>query len=174
GVSNLLGNRPLEEAMQGELEKLGPVAFDDVDLDFAREIQTTLTAADIDTTFKRIGAKPKKGLALCDFIAPLDRISEGGEGSTDVGDVSWAVPTVQARVATCAIGTPFHTWQTVAQGKAPAAHKGMIYAAKTMAATACRLVEDQGLIEAARTTHEEQLGETPYSCPIPDDVRPPV
>ncbi len=174
GVSNLLGNRPLEEAMQSELEKLGPVPFEEADEAFARDIQSTLTAADISTTFKRIGAKPQKGLALCDFVAPLDRQSEGGEGSTDVGDVSWAVPTVQARVATCAIGTPFHTWQTVAQGKAPAAHKGMIYAAKVMAATACRLVEDQGLVTAAKDTHQEHLQETPYKCPIPDDVRPPV
>jgi aminobenzoyl-glutamate utilization protein B len=46
------------------------------------------------------------------------------------------VPTVQARVATCAVGTPFHTWQTVAQGKTPFAHKGMVHAAKIMAATA--------------------------------------
>jgi aminobenzoyl-glutamate utilization protein B len=174
GVSNLLGNRPLEEAMQRELEKLGPVVFDTADEAFAREIQSTFTAADIATTFKRIGAKPVKGLALCDFVAPLDRRSEGGEGSTDVGDVSWAVPTVQARVATCAIGTPFHTWQTVAQGKAPAAHKGMIYAAKAMAATACRLVEDKSLISAAQETHQDQLDHTPYTCPIPDEVRPPV
>jgi aminobenzoyl-glutamate utilization protein B len=174
GVSNLLGNRPLEEAMQGELEKLGPVSFDEADRDFAREIQKSLTAADIATTFKRIGMKPEKDLALCDFVAPLDRQSQGGEGSTDVGDVSWAVPTVQARVTTCAIGTPFHTWQTVAQGKAPAAHKGMIYAAKAMAATACRLIEDPSLVDGARQTHQQHLEETPYICPIPDDVRPPV
>ncbi|MCK0150850.1 amidohydrolase [Marivita sp. S6314] len=174
GVSNLLGNRALEETMQRELEKLGPVPFDADDEVFAREIQTTLTDADIAATFKRIGAKPKKGLALCDFVAPLDRHSDGGEGSTDVGDVSWAVPTVQARVATCAIGTPFHTWQTVAQGKTPAAHKGLIYAAKAMAATACRLVEDPSLISAAKTVHQDHLEETPYTCPIPDDVHPPV
>ncbi|WP_436398743.1 amidohydrolase [Roseobacter sp. S98] len=174
GVSNLLGNRPLEETLQAELEKLGPVAFDAVDEAFARDIQKTLTAADIDTTFKRIGAKPQKDLALCDFIAPLDRHSDGGEGSTDVGDVSWAVPTVQARVATCAIGTPFHTWQTVAQGKAPAAHKGMIYAAKAMAATACRLIETPSLIDTAKQTHRDHLEATPYTCPIPDDVNPPV
>lgn len=174
GVSNLLGNRPLEEAMQTELLKLGPVLFDEADSAFAREIQSTLTDTEIETTFKRIGAKPKKGLALCDFIAPLDRRSEGGEGSTDVGDVSWAVPTVQARVATCAVGTPFHTWQTVAQGKAPAAHKGMVYAAKVMAATACRLVENRSLLAAAKETHKEKLTQTPYRCPIPDDVHPPV
>lgn len=174
GVSNLLGNRPLEETMQAELERLGPVPFDAADLKFAREIQGTLTPADIATTFKRIGMKPAKNLAMCDFIAPLDRQSDGGEGSTDVGDVSWAVPTVQARVATCAIGTPFHTWQTVAQGKMPAAHKGMIYAAKVMAATAVRLTEDPALIASAQEVHRQNLEETPYACPIPDDIRPPV
>lgn len=174
GVSNLLGNRPLEEALQAELDRLGPVPFDEADREFARDIQKTLTDADIAATFKRIGTKPDKGLALCDFVAPLDRNHEGGEGSTDVGDVSWAVPTVQARVATCAIGTPFHTWQTVAQGKAPAAHKGMVYAAKAMAATACRLIENPSLVQAAKEMHRAHLNETPYVCPIPDDVRPPV
>ncbi|MDA0318470.1 MAG: amidohydrolase [Proteobacteria bacterium] len=174
GVSNLLGNRPLEETMQAEMEKLGPVQFDQTDRNFAREIQKTLTDGDIAATFRRIGTKPVKGLALCDFIAPLDRSREGGEGSTDVGDVSWAVPTVQARVATCAIGTPFHTWQTVAQGKAPAAHKGMIYAAKVMAATARRLIEDPALVAAAKAVHREHLEETPYECPIPPEVKPPV
>lgn len=174
GVSNLLGNRPLEEAMQAELDRLGPVPFDEADREFAREIQKTLTDADIAATFRRIGTKPDKGLALCDFVAPLDRHREGGEGSTDVGDVSWAVPTVQARVATCAIGTPFHTWQTVAQGKAPAAHKGMIYAAKTMAATACRMIENPGLIAAAQSEHRAHLADTPYECPIPADVHPPL
>ena len=58
-------------------------------------------------------------MPLCDFVAPLESIGNGGIGSTDMGDVSWVVPTVQARIATCAVGTPFHTWQTDAQGKAP-------------------------------------------------------
>ncbi|SMX32687.1 amidohydrolase [Maliponia aquimaris] len=174
GVSNLLGNRPLEEAMQAELERLGPVPFDEDDRAFAREIQKTLTPEEIRATFRRIGMKPDPSLALCDFIAPLDRTHEGGDGSTDVGDVSWAVPTVQARVTTCAVGTPFHTWQTVAQGKTPAAHKGMVYAAKVMAATARAVMQNPALAEAAARTHREHLNETPYACPIPPEITPPV
>lgn len=174
-VSNLLGNRPLEEAMQSEMDRLGPVEFDDADRAFAREIQTTLTDEDIAVSFRRCGMPPpENGLALCDFVAPLDLPGEGGEGSTDVGDTSWAVPTVQARVATCAVGTPFHTWQTVAQGKAPAAHKGMIYAAKVMAATAKRAIENPALVAAAKAEHQENLRKTPYICPLPDDVEPPI
>ena len=175
GVSNLLGNRPLEEAMQGELDHLGPVEFDETDKEFAREIQESLTDDDIAVSFRRCGMPPPdEQMALCDFVAPLDLEGDGGEGSTDVGDTSWAVPTVQARVATCAVGTPFHTWQTVAQGKAPAAHKGMIYAAKVMAATAKRAIEDSALREAAWSEHRAHLQKTPYISPLPAEVTPPI
>ncbi len=174
GVSNLLGNRPLEEAMQRALDALGPVPFDATDEAFAREIRKTLTEDDIAATFRRLGIAPDFEAPLCDFVAPLDRRSQGGDGSTDVGDVSWAVPTVQARVATCALGTPFHTWQLTAQGKSPMAHKGMIHAAKVMAATARILIEEPATLAAAQEAHRRHLARTPYVCPIPDEVQPPV
>ena len=62
----------------------------------------------------------------------------------------------------------------MAQGKAPAAHKGMVYAAKVMAATARRAIEDPALIEAAWAEHNAHLAKTPYVCPIPDDITPPI
>jgi aminobenzoyl-glutamate utilization protein B len=49
---------------------------------------------------------PDYDLPLCDFVAPLDRRAEGGQGSTDVGDVSWATPTVQERTTSAASGLP--------------------------------------------------------------------
>ena len=173
-VSNLIGNRPLEEAMQAEFDALGPVPFDVSDQVFAEKIRKTLTKADIADTFRRLNMKPNYDLALCDFIAPLDRLFTGGMGSTDVGDVSWAVPTVQARVATCAMGTPFHTWQLTAQGKEPFAHKGMVHAAKVMAATGRAAILNDVLRAAAKKAHVEHLAAYPYACPIPDDIRPPV
>ena len=174
GVSNLIGNRPLEETMQRNMDRLGAPDFDDQDREFADKIRATLSKDNITVSFRRIGAEVDPDLALCDFVAPLDRHSEGGEGSTDVGDVSWAVPTVQARVATCAVGTPFHTWQLTAQGKAPAAHKGMTHAAKIMAGTAVDLFEDSSVLEDAIKAHRSKLERDPYACPIPDDVSPPL
>ena len=173
-VSNLLGNRPLEEVMQAEFDALGPVPFDANDEKFAVEVRATLTKDDIADTFRLLNMKPDHDMTLCDFVAPLDRLFVGGIGSTDVGDVSWAVPTVQARVATCAMGTPFHTWQLTAQGKEPFAHKGMIHAAKVMAATARAMILSDELRTAAKKAHAEHLATFPYECPIPADVHPPV
>ncbi|WP_172292849.1 amidohydrolase [Pseudoruegeria sp. HB172150] len=173
-VSNLIGNRPLEEAMQAEFDALGPTPFDAADLAFAHEIRKTLTPDDIADTFRRLSMKPDYDMAICEFVAPLDRPFGGGMGSTDVGDVSWAVPTVQARVATCAMGTPFHTWQLTAQGKEPFAHKGMLHAAKVMAATARAAMTSDVLRAAAKKAHRDHLAEYPYTCPIPAETRPPV
>lgn len=174
GVSNMVGNRVLEETMQAAFERLGAPAFDADDRAFAEQIRATLTPEHIAASFKKIAMKPRLDLPLCDFVAPLDRPHQGGEGSTDVGDVSWAVPTVQARVATCAVGTPLHTWQMTAQGKSGAAHKGLIHAAKVMAATARDLIEDPAKLRAAKEAHAAFLAESPYSCPMPDEVQPPV
>ncbi len=174
GVSNLLGNRVLEEIMQSEFEKLGPVKFDETDIKFANKIRSTFTNDDIRSSFQRIGIKTPLNMSLCNFIAPLDSKSDGGIGSTDVGDVSWVTPTVQARVTTCAVGTPFHTWQTVAQGKTSIAHKGMIHAAKVMASTAIHLFNNPEKLKKAKEIHKKNLENNPYICPIPVGKKPPI
>ena len=173
-VSNLVGNRPLEEAMQAQLDALGPVPFDEADAAFARAMRGAITDADVEAAWRRIGQEPDYGKLLADFVAPLDRAREGGMGSTDVGDVSWATPTVQARVATCTVGTPFHTWQLTAHGKSGVAHKGLVHAAKIMAGTARMLIEDPALRDAARAEHARRMARTPYACPLPAEARPPV
>ena len=86
----------------------------------------------------------------------------------------WVVPTVQAHGATCATGTPFHSWQLTAQGKTPAAHKGLEHVAKVMAGTALDALRDPALIEKAKADHRARLAETPFVNPIPDDVQPPL
>ena len=174
GVSNLLGNKVLEEIMHSEFEKLGPVVFDKTDFKFANMIRSTFTKDDIKSSFQRIGLKTPLNMSLCDFVAPLESKSDGGIGSTDVGDVSWVTPTVQARVATCAVGTPFHTWQTVAQGKTSIAHKGMVHAAKVMASTAINLLNNPKKLEKAKQIHKKYLETNPYVCPIPKEKKPPI
>jgi aminobenzoyl-glutamate utilization protein B len=173
GVSNLLGNRPLEEAMQQCFERLGPVPYDDMDRAFARKIQATLTDEDILTACRRAGVQ-KSDAPLCDLVVPLDAKRAPLVGSTDVGDVSWVVPTVQAHCSTYAIGTPGHSWQLTAQGKTPAAKKGMVHVAKVMASTAVAALTDPTLIARAKADLAARTKDTPYDSPIPADAKPPL
>jgi aminobenzoyl-glutamate utilization protein B len=173
-VSNLLGNTPLEEAMQRQFEHLGPPAFDATDRRYAQQIQGTLSEEDIASAYARAGVPNKKDTPLCDFIVPFGTKGAPMMGSTDVGDVSWVVPTVQARVATHAIGTPGHSWQITAQGKSGQAKKGMVHAAKVMAAVAAEALADPTLIARAKADHQARTRATPYDCPLPADVFPPL
>lgn len=172
-VSNLLYNTPLSNAMQRVFDALGGPGFDQADHDFAAKIQATLGPDDIASAYRKVGIEQRPE-PLCDYVVPLDQRGESMIGSTDVGDVSWAVPTVQARVATHAIGTPGHSWQITSQGVVPAAHKGMVHAAKVMAGTAMAALRDPALIEAAKADHTRRTGGKPYFCPIPDAVQPPI
>ena len=173
-VSNLLGNDPLEKLMDDNFQRLGPPAFDDADRAYAESVRATLQDADIAAVFDRAGVPVRRNLTMCDFIVPLTAKGRGGNGSTDVGDVSWVVPTVQARGATCAVGTPFHTWQLTAQGKSPAAHKGLVHVAKVMAGTAIDAIQDPALISQAKADLAERTKAKPYVCPLPPDVQPPI
>lgn len=173
-VSNLLGNTALEEAMQRAFDRLGNAGFDDADRAFAATIQATLSPEDIQSAYRRQGIPQRPDTPLCDFVIPLGTNGDPMLGSTDVGDVSWKVPTVQARIATMAIGTPLHSWQVVAQGKSAHAHKGMVFAAKVMAATAVEALKYPSLIARAKADHARRLADQPYVCPIPADVRPPI
>lgn len=171
-VSDIKGNTPLEEALQGVMEDLGPPPFDDADRGFAKSIRATLSPQEIASVWHSIGMKDT-GTPLTDFTVPLDAKRNPMIGSTDVGDVSWVVPCVQVHAPTVAVGTPFHTWQIVAQGKMPAAHKAMVQASKAMAALAIRALNDPALIAAAKADLKERTG-AGYVSPIPAEVNPPL
>ena len=172
-VSNILPNTPLEQALHGIMEELGPPHFDETDKDFAAKIRSTLTEKDIETVYYSIGMDPTDR-PLADFIVPLDAKRNPQIGSTDVGDVSWVVPTVQVHAPTVAIGTPFHTWQVVAQGKSPHAHKAMVQAAKAMAGLGVKALTEPDLIAAAKADLKKRTTRTPYVSPLPDSVAPPL
>ncbi|WP_353185299.1 M20 family metallopeptidase [Bosea sp. (in: a-proteobacteria)] len=172
-VSDLLANTPLEEAMHKVMEELGPPHFDDADKAFAEKIRATLSPQDIAAIWRTVGM-PDTGAPLADFLVPRDARRNPAIGSTDIGDVSWAVPTVQAHAPTVALGTPFHTWQVVAQGKQPAAHKAMVHVAKAMAATGAAVLSDPALMAAAKADHKARLGQEGYTSPLPPEVKPPL
>ena len=109
--------------------------------------------------------------ALNDFVMPFYHGDDFSPGSTDVGDVSWLTPTVQFNTACEPSKVPGHSWQKTACGKSSFAKRGMLLAAKVIAATAVDLYEDPALLEAAKEDLKRRTGGK-YECPIPQGVKP--
>jgi aminobenzoyl-glutamate utilization protein B len=173
-VSNLVANGPLCDAMQKVLDHLGPPPFDDLDRAYAARFQATLSAEDIATHYHSVGLAPRADKSLPDFVVGSDVAAVSLAASTDVADVSWVVPTVQLWGAGYAIGTPFHSWQMVAQGKGGPAIKGMIHAAQVMAATGVDALLDPDLRQAAWDDLKARVGPGGYVCPLDEDAEPPI
>jgi aminobenzoyl-glutamate utilization protein B len=174
GVSNLIYNPALGDAMQRNLDLLGPPAFTPEERDYAAKMQATMTPEDIAEAYKGQGIRRDGDRVLADFIVP--DVGQDGDmgGSTDVGDVSWVVPTVQLWGANYAVGTPFHSWQMVAQGKSGAALRGMTHAAMAMAATGADAVLDKGLRDRAWAELRDAVGPGGYVSPLPEGAEPPI
>lgn len=173
--AELLPNVVLEKALHANVEAIGGIPFDAADQQAAAAYTAGFPAREVEGMRHILGVPGDE--ALFSGVAPLGSPHARFQmtGSTDVGDVSWIAPTVQIMGGTHAAGTPPHTWQMVAQGKLPHAHKGMLHAAKAMAATAVDLVVDPALLAAAQEEFHEVIARTPYDCPIPDGiVAPPL
>lgn len=161
GLYNLLPNENLSRVMHGNLVKVGGVHYDEKETIFAKEIATTLVNPDVDLeTAKR--------------VAPFAVYETGKGGSTDVGDVSWVVPTAGLRTATWVPGTSAHSWQAVAAGGTSIGIKGMMNAAKTMAMTAIELYHSPEVIEKAWQELEKRRGPGYEYEPILGDRPPPL
>lgn len=145
---NMTGAKLLHE----NLTWLGPVVFSAEEQDFARTIQ-------------RACGVEEKGLSAA--IKSLEG-QEASGGSTDVGDVSWVVPTLHVSVTTAPLGAPWHAWPVVACGGMSIGHKGMVYAAKAMAATMVDLFEKENIRKAIRHEFEEKTKGTVFKPYIPD------
>lgn len=155
GTHDLLLNKTLGDAMQKNLEKVGGVIYTAEEIAFGKKLQATLT-------YK---VEPVEMAAQ---VKPMKVEDDGGGGSTDVGDVSYAVPTVGLRAATWVPGTPAHSWQAVACGGTDIGAKGMMVAAKTMALTAIDLYITPTLVEKAKAEFIKAKGDYQYKALLGD------
>ena len=151
GTHDLLINKTLAEAMQVNLEKVGGVNYTEADLNFAKKLEPSFVGAKVD-------------LATAGTVRPLSYLSEGNSGSTDVGDVSYALPTVGLRAATWVPGTAAHSWQAVAAGGTEIGTKGMLVASKTMALTAIDLMSNPVLLAKATEEFIKSKGDYKYKA----------
>ena len=151
GTHDLLLNETLATAMQLNLEKIGGVILSPDEIQFGKKLQ-----AGFDFT--------PPALESSALVRPLKKSSTSGGGSTDMGDVSYAVPTVGMEAATWIPGTPAHSWQAVACGGTDIGIKGMMVGAKTMALTAIDLFTNPALIEKAKKEFIQAKGNYQYKA----------
>ncbi|AOV07399.1 M20 family metallopeptidase [Sporosarcina ureilytica] len=173
-ASNLIPNTVLADVMYENLMKVEIPSYDEADQKFAKEIRSTLSQDDLNNVYvgrDRETVKKLKELDIADFIPSHNPSDAVLSGSTDVGDVSWIVPTMQCLTTCFALGTPLHTWQVVSQGVTPIAHKGMLQAGKVIAATAIQAMENPAIIEQAKAELQERLDGKTYASLIPDSVK---
>lgn len=151
GTHDMLLNRALAIVMQNNLEKVGGVKYTQAEKEFATKLQSSFT-------YK------VPNISEADSIKGIKIVADAGGGSTDVGDVSYAVPTVGMRAATWVPGTPAHSWQAVASGGTEIGTKGMMVAAKTLALTAIDLYTKPELIVQAKEEFKLARGEYKYEA----------
>lgn len=180
--SNILVNHSLEKVLYENMKAIGLPQYSEEEYSFAKAIQDTLPnrtkLADrfekiMGEKGRQIGAEYDKK-SIYSFIMPYQPSEKPISGSSDVGDVSWVCPTSQIVAATCAGGTPEHTWQMVAQGKSSIAHKGLLYAGKVLAAAAIDLLESPELVAAAKEEFKRKAGDDGCQPLLPPDVKPHV
>ncbi|MCW3836229.1 amidohydrolase [Sphingomonas canadensis] len=159
GVFGLLPNDVLGRLADANLREAGPPRWDDTDRAFADKLSKSL-------------AEPRP-IEEGQGVQPYS-LGERGAGSTDVGDVSWVVPTVGIRVATYPAGTSAHSWQAVASAGSPFGEKGAVVAAKTLVLTAADLMRDPAKVKAARAEFDRRRGPGFAYQPLVGDRSPPL
>ena len=160
GVYNILPNKTLQKTVYSNLDVVGGVYYDEKERVYAEKIQKTL--------------KNKTSLSSSERVMPfVIRTTTKGGGSTDVGDVSWVVPTAGFSTATYIQGTPGHSWQAASCSGTSIGFKGMINAAKVLAMSGLDIILDKSLIEKAWVEFEEKKGKNYIYTPLIGD-RPPA
>ncbi|WP_197221646.1 hypothetical protein [Fictibacillus sp. 18YEL24] len=172
--SNYIPNHELGTVMHQNLEKFGLPVYEEAEREFAVEIYEQITKEDKENTINEI--EKSSGVSVTEEgpfltkVIPYQKTKEVLFGSSDVGDVSWVVPTAQFWGGSFVFGTPLHSWQLVAQGATGIAHKGMLQAAKTLAGTAVEILLDADILERAKGEFVEKRRGLDNECPIPKGV----
>ncbi len=152
-------NQGLAEVIQNNIELVGMPDWTGEEHEFARRLQE---AAGVRVE----GLKPE--------ITALDGPTAQRAPSNDCGDVSWKVPMGRVSFPSNVPNVPYHHWAGGAALATGIAHKGAVAGAKTLAATVLDLMRDPALVQRARDTFAEEIGDVVYEPLVPPDQQPPV
>ena len=157
GTHDLLYVPSLQKRVHKNFQTIGGYDYNNEEVAFAKEIAQSL-------------GKPLN-MEYVNGIEPYDINAKAG-GSTDVGDVSYTVPTAGLRAATWVPGTPAHSWQAVAVGGTSIGSKGLMIAAKALTLTGMQLFDDPSIIEVTKKEFLQIRGEDFQYIPLLGDREP--
>ena len=160
GIYNLLPNETLARLMHKNLLSVGGVEYTEEEVVFAESLMTSYES--------------KATIADAQKVSDFKVVEKGKGGSTDVGDVSWTVPTAGLRAATWVPGTTAHSWQAVAAGGTNIGVKGMLVATKTITLTAIDIFKDPAIITTAKQELYRRRGDDFVYNSLLGDRKPPL
>jgi aminobenzoyl-glutamate utilization protein B len=144
---DLLPNNAISDRLTEHMkQRYFPVEWTDEEQAFAKSIQ------------KEMGL-PEDGVDTTIWPNPAGTLMGG---STEVGDVSYSVPTGGIVFAASPLNVAMHTWGTTACVGMSIGHRAVVAAAKTLAATGLDLLTEPELIKAAREEFDQRTGGKPY------------
>ena len=170
-------NRVLSELVIANMREIGAPTYTEEELAFAAKIAEAVPRQAKMDSLRKSKVPEWERYVDVDLVTDiLDSWNEGdvSAGSTDVSDVSWNTPTMEFSTTTVVLGTPGHSWTTVATCGMSIGHKSLIFATKTMAGAALELMTDKDLLMKAQDELKERLVGRKYKSPVPPDAKPPL
>jgi aminobenzoyl-glutamate utilization protein B len=174
---NIIPNKTIAELIVKNMREVGAPEWSKDELVFAKEISSNFSKDAKMDALRKLKIPEYQKYREVDLMTDiLDPMGEGeiSPGSSDVGDVSWIIPTVEFRTACNVLGAPGHSWAFVACAGSTIGHKSLVFAAKTMAGAALELLTDKELLHNAKKEHLERLNGRIYQTPLPDGLEVPL
>ena len=174
GSTRVLSNETLADLQYDVMCELGGIDFTDEEQAYASAVNAYFGDANVKTLVERYGVDPQTAEnALIGDVLPSNDKGVVSPGSSDIGDMSWFAPCSMLQTATWASRAAAHSWGVVATGRTSIGHKGMMYAAKVMALSAAELIRSPAVLEQAQAEFRAAVAQSPYTCPIPDEIQAP-
>ncbi len=168
GCHDMIFNRTLGRRIHRYLCEFDAPEYSKAEMEFARELQHTFSQRRRREIASMYGEKALVDQCFYPGVEPPREEESRGSGSADICEVSQVVPTVQFSTACAPLGTPGHSWQNAAVSGTSIGHKGTLYAARVIAATAMDLLTDRELIRQAREEFRSSQSES-YVSPLDEE-----
>lgn len=179
GCYDILPNDTMSKILYEKMAEINDIQFTEQERKFAKDLQSTFPEGSVKRGFEGMLKSSSDDIGSDMIEDPLwEKVWKHSDtpplmgGSTEVADVSWITPTGQLTTTCWPLGTPGHSWQTVASSGSSIGAKGMLFASKAMALAGLELLKDEDLLAQAKAEFEKAKDGKDYVSPLPPEATP--